>query len=110
MPTAWPDVRLVASFVPSSVDGSGASVAAACVDIDLDDGDALTSVAAEVVWRLTVVVATTLVEEGVAVTMYETGWAGKVIVPERVGFAADFLPEQILYSDSLSCLDTVVHS
>ena len=39
MPTAWPDVRLVASLEPSSVDTSGAPVAAACVDVDLDDGD-----------------------------------------------------------------------
>lgn len=40
IPTAWPDVRLVASLEPSSVDTSGAPVAAACVDVDLDDGDA----------------------------------------------------------------------
>jgi hypothetical protein len=31
-------------------------------------------------------------------------------VPESVGFAAAFSPEQILYSASLSSLDTVVHS
>ena len=40
MPTAWPDVRLVAAFEPSYVYTNGAPVAAACVDDDLDDGDA----------------------------------------------------------------------
>ena len=55
-------------------------------------------------------VATALVDDGVAVTMYEAGWLGKVIVPERVGFAADFTPEQMLYSAPSSSFDTVVHS
>ena len=110
MPTAWPDVRLVASFEPSPVDTSGAPVAAACVDVDRDDGDAWTSVGIELVSELAVVVATALVDEGVAVAMYETGCEGSVIVPESVGFAAAFSPEQILYRASLSSLDTVVHS
>lgn len=96
MPTAWPDVRLVASFEPSPVDTSGAPVAAACVDVDLDDGDEYMFVENEVVWGLAVVVATALVDEAIAVVMYETGCEGSVIVPESVGFAAAFSPEQIL--------------
>lgn len=60
--------------------------------------------------ELAVVVATALVDEGVAVLIYDTGCEGSVIVPESVGFAADFSPEQTLYRASLSSLDTVVHS
>jgi hypothetical protein len=66
-------VRLVASFDPSSVDTSGAPVAVACVDIDLDDGDVYTSVGEEVASKLAVAVAAALVGEGVDVLMYETG-------------------------------------
>lgn len=110
MPTAWPDVRLVDSFEPSIVGACGAPVAVTCAVVDLDDDDETSVFVEEAALDVVAVAAIALADEVEVVTIYDTGCQGRVIVPERVARAASFSPEQILYRDSLSSLETVVHS
>jgi len=88
------------------VDASGVVVAVVCVCVDLDDCDATTFVGE--ISIESVDVAAPALPDGVEVGItYEAGCPGSVIVPERVGRAADFSPEQILYRAVVSVLSTV---
>jgi hypothetical protein len=88
------------------VDARGAVAAVVCVGVDLDDCDATTFVGEVPIEPIDV--AAPALADGVEVGITnEAGCPGSVIVPERVGRAADFSPEQILYKAVVSVLSTV---
>jgi hypothetical protein len=98
-------VRPVESFEPSPVGTSGAAVAVVCVRVDLEDVDA-SRFDGEALSELIDVAALALANE-VEVVSNDVGGTGNVIVPESVGLAADFSPEQISYRAVVSTLSTV---